>query len=114
MPIETTSVAAEDAPVAVSRYLGRTDVRRVFVQDLDGETILQVPGTADPSAGAQQVLDALGEAEGATTTLRVVAETDTPRKGPAGIEGVETAQAPHDGDEPVDLPEAGEQSGRRL
>lgn len=113
MPIEQVVVEAEDAPVAVSKYLGRQDVARVTVQDLEGETVLQVPGTSDPSTGAQQVLAALGEPEGGTVRLRVVAETRGVRKGPEGPEGLEAdSRADIDREAPLQSPEVGEPEPR--
>lgn len=118
MPTEQALVDAEDAPVAVSRFLGRGDVARVTVKDLDGETVIQVAGTADPSDGAQQVLAALGEPEGGSTQLRVVAETVGVRPGPTGVEGAETLPpVPNESfDDPLRNPDVDEpepRDGRR-
>jgi hypothetical protein len=77
MPFREYAVLAEDAPERVAEELAEADVLHVSVQDLDGETILDVPGTADPEGAAQQVLDAFDEFEGGGVELHLRVETIT-------------------------------------
>jgi hypothetical protein len=100
MPTQEYTVAAEDAAERVAQVLGRGDVSHVRIEDIDGETLVDVPGGADPEAVARQVLGAFGEYGGGGTTVRLVVQTVAP----------DEAAPPRDLilDEPPESPEAGE------
>lgn len=108
MPVEEYAVSAEDAVVKVSQLLSRADVRRVVLQDLEGTTLLEVAGTTDPSLGARQVMESFDEPEGATTTLKVLAETGGLRRTETGTEGLETrSESDLDREVPLERPDSG-------
>jgi hypothetical protein len=92
-------VTAEEAPERLAAEIAR-GVSHVQVRSVEGEPLLDVPGTADPGGAARQLLDAFGEYAGGGTTFVLVLER------PEG-----DRMAPKQGrilDEPPESPEEGE------
>jgi hypothetical protein len=100
MPVEEYLLSAEDAVETVAQLLERDDVRGVRVEDADGETLVDVPGTASPEAGAREVMDRWHDYDtGAGSEVRVIAYTGSPPDGPGHGRIL---------DEPPEHPEEGE------
>ena len=100
MPVEEYGVSATDAAERIARLLERDDVSRITVVGDEGEPVLEVPGTADPDAGARQMLNAFDEPDGAPITLRLIVRT-------GGDVGVGPGPQ-RDHDEPLQSPDTGE------
>jgi hypothetical protein len=99
MPTETYAVTAADAAETVSQLLERDDVRSIRVQDVDGETLLDVSGATWAEAGARELFDRWGDYDGGGLRVTVVAETEAPPDEPGHGRILE---------EPPEHPEEGE------
>lgn len=99
MPTETYAVSAADAVETIWRLLERDDVRSIRVEDVDGETLVEVPGAATAEAGAREMMDAWQDYEGGGGEVVVVAETGEPPNEPGHGRILE---------EPPEHPEEGE------
>jgi hypothetical protein len=99
MAEEEYRVSTEDAVQTIADLLERDDVRAVRVEDIDGEPLVEIPGTSVPEGGARELMDSWQEYIGGGTDVRIVADTDLPPDVPA-----------HGGilEEPPEHPEEGE------
>jgi hypothetical protein len=100
MPVEEYVLSAADAVETIAQLLERDDVRRVRVEDVDGETLVEVPGTASPEGGARELMDRWQDYDaGGGSELHVIAYT-----GPGPDEPAHGRIL----DEPPEHPEEGE------
>ncbi len=99
MPTETYHVSSEDAVQTIWDLLERDDVRSVRVEDVDGETIVEVPGTSMPEGGARELMDRWQDYQGGGSEVTIVAETGLPPDEPGHGRILE---------EPPEHPEEGE------
>lgn len=100
MASESYRMSTEEAVEAVARLLERDDVRWVRVEDVDGEPLVDIPGTSTPENGARELMERWQDFEpGGGIEVTVTAETGPPPDAP-----------PHGRilDEPPEHPEEGE------
>lgn len=100
MPTEEYRLPVEDAIATIAELLGRDDVRTIVVEDVDGEPLVEVPGTATPGGGAHQVIEQFQEYEGGGTEVTLVVETGEPSEGipPRGGILEEPPESPGEGE----------------
>ncbi len=78
MATETYRVSTEDAVQTIARLLERDDVRGISVRDVDGETVVEVPGASSPEGGARELMDSWQDYAGGGAEVTIVAETGLP------------------------------------
>jgi hypothetical protein len=101
MADEVYEVTTEEAVQTVADLLDRGDVRTIRVEDIDGETLVEIPGSSTSEGGVRELMDRWQDYDtggGPTVTLHVdTAEPDE-------------LEPPHDFilEEPPEHPEEGE------
>lgn len=98
MATEMYTVTAEDAVETVSRLLERDDVRSIRVEDIDGEPLVEVPGTSTSEGGARELIERWQEYQGGGSQVHIVAETGTPPDVPPHAIHEEPPEHPEEGE----------------
>ncbi|HEY3317059.1 MAG TPA: hypothetical protein VGK50_01365 [Coriobacteriia bacterium] len=101
MTTETYRVSTGDAVQTIAELLERDDVRSIRVEDVDGDVVVEVPGTSTSEGGARELMERWQDYVGGGSEVTVVAETGLPPDEPAHGRILE---------EPPEHPEEGEPS----